>query len=236
MLSDLKPILQKKPNQVQLMLCPLTEAISQPHVELSFRVFGQTLPIDHGYGLYAALSHLRSEIHRLQGVIGIQAITGDICKETGLIQLTELSQLRIRLPEAQIPLIYSLAGHKLTIGKHPIRLGIPQTYLLRPCHNLYARIVVIKGYQETEDFLQVAQRQLDQLEIQGKLRIAVRTNGTVKRKTIKIASYTVSGFGLEISDLSDEDSMKLQIIGIGGKRKMGCGIFVPMRGAIDAST
>jgi CRISPR-associated protein Cas6 len=234
-LPYLKP-LQEKPSQVQLMPCHLVEIMSQPHIELSFRVFGQTLPIDHGYGLYAALSKLRLEVHQLQGVLGIQAITGDVCRELGSIQLTESSQLRIRLPAAQIPLIYSLAGQKLTIGKHQIRLGIPQTYLLKPCRNLYARIVVIKGYQEAEDFLQAAQRQLDQLEIQGKLRIAVRTNGTVKRKTIKIARYVVSGFGLEVSGLSDEDSLKLQIVGIGGKRKMGCGIFVPIRGTTDAST
>ncbi|MFM8300877.1 MAG: type I-MYXAN CRISPR-associated protein Cas6/Cmx6 [Microcystis aeruginosa] len=36
------------------------------------------------------------------------------------------------------------------------------------------------------------------------------------------------GFALAIFDLSEEDSIKLQIHGLGGKRRMGCGVFVPL--------
>ncbi|MCA6558614.1 MAG: type I-MYXAN CRISPR-associated protein Cas6/Cmx6, partial [Pseudanabaena sp. M114S2SP2A07QC] len=32
-----------------------------------------------------------------------------------------------------------------------------------------------------------------------------------------------------VSGLSEEDSIKLQIFGLGGKRRMGCGVFVPMK-------
>jgi CRISPR-associated endonuclease/helicase Cas3 len=35
----------------------------------------------------------------------------------------------------------------------------------------------------------------------------------------------VVGFSLIASDLSDEDSIKLQQFGLGGKHRMGCGIF-----------
>jgi CRISPR-associated endonuclease/helicase Cas3 len=35
------------------------------------------------------------------------------------------------------------------------------------------------------------------------------------------------GFGLKVRDLCDDDSIKLQERGLGGKRRMGCGIFVP---------
>jgi CRISPR-associated protein Cas6 len=170
-----------------------------------------------------------------QGV-GIQAITGAVDRANHVIRLTDLSQLRIRLPTNLIPLIYPLAGQALAIGKHKFRLGVPQTCLLQPFRNLYARIVVIKGYQEAEGFLQAAQRQLDQLGLQGKLQLATRADGINRRKTIKVNRYTVSGFGLEVFDLSDEDSIKLQILGLGGKRKMGCGIFVPKRRSTHAAT
>jgi hypothetical protein len=30
--------------------------LSLPHIELSFGVIGQTLPADHGYGLYSAIA------------------------------------------------------------------------------------------------------------------------------------------------------------------------------------
>ena len=32
---------------------------------------------------------------------------------------------------------------------------------------------------------------------------------------------------VNIRDLNEEDSLKLQEVGIGGRRRMGCGIFVP---------
>jgi len=35
------------------------------------------------------------------------------------------------------------------------------------------------------------------------------------------------GYAVRVSGLSDEDSLKLQERGLGGKRRMGCGVFVP---------
>lgn len=198
---------------------------NNPYIDLSFQILGDTLPADHGYGLYAALTHWNEVIHNLEG-LSIQTITG-IPDKKGKIYLTEKSQLRMRLPYEQVPLVYGLAGKTLTIGKHTIRLGIPQIYLLRPTANLLSRLVVIKGYQEPENFLQATLRQLENLGIEGTVIIPINEEGNAERKTIKIKQFTVVGFKLGIFDLSDEDSLKLQIHGLGGKRRMGCGIFVP---------
>jgi CRISPR-associated protein Cas6 len=184
------------------------------------------LPADHGYGLYSALTHWNESIHDLEG-LSIQTITG-IPDKQGKIYLTERSQFRMRLPHEQIPLVYGLAGKALTIGKHTIRLGIPQIYLLQPSANLKARIVVIKGYQEPESFSEAVQRQLTDLGINGLVKIPIIQTES-SRKTIKIKRFTVVGFGLEIGDLNDEDSLLLQKIGLGGKRRMGCGVFIPTK-------
>lgn len=109
------------------------------------------------------------------------------------------------------------------------RLGIPQIYLLQPVEYLRSRIVVIKGYEEPESFLQAVQRQIEQLGIQGTASIPINADGKPKRRTIKIKRFTVVGFGLEVMNLSDEDSLTLQMYGIGGKQKMGCGVFVPSK-------
>ncbi|MBK6797764.1 MAG: hypothetical protein IPG76_13560 [Acidobacteria bacterium] len=37
------------------------------------------------------------------------------------------------------------------------------------------------------------------------------------------------GFALAIHDISDEGSILLQEHGIGGRRRIGCGIFFPIR-------
>lgn len=202
-----------------------------PYVDLSFQVIGQALPADHGYGLYSALSHWNQEIHSLQG-LSIQTITG-IPDKQGKIYLTEKSRFRIRLRTDQVPFLYGLAGQSLTIGTHHILLGIPQIYQLQPAANLKARIVVIKGYQEPEDFLNAALKQLNELGIKASVVIPIDQEQKAERKTIKIKRFTVVGFKLGIFGLSDEDSIKLQIEGLGGKRRMGCGVFVPFnrRGA-----
>jgi CRISPR-associated protein Cas6 len=215
------------------MTLTIEESINQKlsenstYIDLCFPVIGETLPADHGYGLYSALTHWNESIHALEG-LSIQTITG-IPDKQGKIYLTERSQFRMRLPHEKIPLVYSLAGKALTIGKHTIRLGIPQIYLLQPSANLKARIVVIKGYQEPESFLEAALRQLEKLDIQGTVVIPINQEGEAERKTIKIKQFTVVGFKLGIFDLSEEDSIKLQIYGLGGKHRMGCGIFVPMK-------
>lgn len=147
----------------------------------------------------------------------------------GKIYVTDRSRLRIRVPGDMVPVVYPLAGKAFTIGKHLIRLGIPQIFMLRPASRLRSRIVVIKGFQEPEPFLSAAKRQLEALNIKGRVWIPMNDKGEPDRKTIKIKKYTIVGFGLEVADLNDEDSLKLQIAGCGGKRRMGCGVFVPLR-------
>lgn len=101
-------------------------ALNLPYVELSFGVVGQTLPADHGYGLYSAISKICPILHGQEG-ISIQTITG-MPDRRGKIYLTkEKSFLRIRLPYSPelISRSLTLAGKQLTIGNHRISLGIP---------------------------------------------------------------------------------------------------------------
>ena len=203
------------------------ELVNQIYVELSFSITGQSLPADHGYGLYSAIAHLAPQVHEQDG-LSILTIAG-IPDRQGKIFLTERSHLRIRLPYECMPMVYHLAGKQLSIGSHSIRLGIPQIYMLRPADRLRARIVTIKNHQEPESFLEAARLQLEALGIVGDAIVPLDVEGNPDRKTIKIKTYSVVGFGLEVSGLSEEDSIKLQIFGLGGKRRMGCGVFVPMK-------
>lgn len=202
-----------------------TSASSLPYVELSFRVMGQTLPADHGYGLYSAIAHLCPGVHEQEG-LSILTIPGKPDHQ-GKIALTRQSRLKIRLPSDSIMLVLPLAGQKLIIGAYEIQLFIPQIAELQPIDKLRSRLVTIKGFQEPEVFLEAAKRQLDALNVQGHLSIPLNLDGEPSRKTIKIKSYSVVGFALEITNLKDEDSIKLQTLGLGGKHRMGCGIFTP---------
>jgi CRISPR-associated protein Cas6 len=98
---------------------------------------------------------------------------------------------------------------------------------LRSTNKLRSRIVTIKKFQEPEPFLEAAKRQLDALGIQGDISIPLNEEGEPSRKAIKIKTYSVVGFSVNVTELNDEDSIKLQTFGLGGKHRMGCGIFTP---------
>lgn len=164
-----------------------------PYMDLTFNLIGETLPFDHGYELFSAIAHFEPKLHNLNR-LGIHTIAG--IPKDGVINLTQNSRLRIRIPVNQVRLIYPLAGKSLRIGKHTIRLGIPDICLLQPAQKLRSRIVVIRGYEEPETFLAVAQRQLEQLGIQAIASILTKANGKPARRTIKIKRFTVVGFGL----------------------------------------
>jgi CRISPR-associated protein Cas6 len=100
-------------------------------------------------------------------------------------------------------------------------LGAPQIYLLKPTPTLYARIVTIKGFTEPEPFLDAVCRKLDELGVKGEPVVG-------QRRVLKVGQHRVVGFGLTIHELSDESSILLQEQGLGGRRRMGCGIFGPI--------
>jgi CRISPR-associated protein Cas6 len=209
----------------------VADGLVLPYVDLDFPVVsGDFAPADHGYAVYSAISHACGEIHSRKD-ISINTITGQPDRQ-GKIQLGSRSTLRIRLPYDAIAMLLPLAGQQLKLGTHEIQLGIPRMSQLEPSSLLKSRIVTIKKFQEPELFLDAVRRQLAALEIAGTAIIPLNQKSEADRKAIKIKSYSIVGFGVEVGDLSDEDSIKLQIAGLGGKHKMGCGIFnsLPRRG------
>jgi len=189
------------------------------HVELHFPFTGTTLPSDQGYALYGAISRLIPEAHEADW-LAIETIPGT-ARGDGVTQLDRDARLKIRIPQDRVPLILKLAGKRLELDSHAIRLGAPQIFLLKPATTLYARIVTIKGFTEPEPFLDAVCRKLDELGVAGEQAIG-------PRRVVKVGGHTIVGFGLKIHELSDEGSIILQERGLGGRRRMGCGIFFPI--------
>ena len=200
-------------------------SIHNPYIELAFPIIGQSLPIDHGYQLYSALKYRLTKLKDWDDT-SIKTISGKLDRnKRNEINLTERSKLLIRLPAEKVPFVYSFSGKYLTIGNHKIRLGIPEMNFLQPKSRLKANIVVIRRYEEPQTFLEAAQRQLNELNIQANIKLIINKNGFPKRKTIKV-KQTLIGFGIEASNLNETDSIILQEKGLGGKQKMGCGVFI----------
>lgn len=194
-------------------------------IDLVYKVSGDRLPADHNHRLLGAISHKFPTLHDLKQ-LSINTIAG-IPDKKGKIQLTPQSKLRLRLPVESIQYVYQLAGEELKIGEHTIHLGNPELHTLKPIDTLQARLVTIKGYKEPQPFLGAVERQLQALDINANIGIPANEQGEPKRLTLKIQKYTIIGFTVVVSNLSSEDSIKLQVHGLGGKRRLGCGIFYP---------
>lgn len=189
------------------------------HLELHFPLQGHTLPTDHGYALFGALSRLLPEAHDSDW-LAVATLPG-VARGDGTLHLDRQAPLKLRLPQDRIPLVLKLAGKRLNIGGHDLRLGVPQIFLLQPAPALYARLVTIKKFTEPDPFLDAVCRKLDELGIHGEPALG-------PRRVVRVGQHTIVGFGLAVHELSDEASLVLQERGMGGRRHMGCGFFSPI--------
>jgi CRISPR-associated protein Cas6 len=137
------------------------------------------------------------------------------------------TNLHLRLPAEHFAVVLPLAGKRLALAGYAIRLGVPLARPLVPAVSLYARIVTIKQFTEPEPFLEAARRQLTILGINATLELP-RDGRTRYRRIISIHGKKVVGFSVVARGLSDQDSIILQSLGLGGRRTMGCGLFKPI--------
>jgi CRISPR-associated protein Cas6 len=211
--------------QESTLTAPATDA--PPTIVVHFPAQGRQLPTDHGYALYSAITRHLPSIHGAPWV-GIELLSGVPWREGIIVLPTRGATLRLRIPADRYGHVIPLAGRRLDISGHPIRLGIPTARPLTPAPSLYARSVTIKKFTEPEPFLEAARRQLDALGLTATLELPTDEQGRFRRRIITIQGKHVVGFSLAVHGLNDEDSLHLQTSGIGGRRAMGCGHFNPI--------
>lgn len=201
-------------------------------LDLVFPVVGARLPCDHNYHLYAALSRQLPCLHDRTLDYSLVPVTGRYVGR-GELQLDPAwSRLRLRVTAEEIPRVLPLAGKRLQILGETLRVGVPQVHALRPTSTLYARTVTIKNATQPGAFLTAVQRQLTELGVAGRPdipRVIVgKCQGEPQRQVLRIKTSCVVGFSLLVHDLSAEDSLKLLAVGLGGRRRMGGGVFMPV--------
>jgi CRISPR-associated protein Cas6 len=202
------------------------------HVEVQFPVRGEKLPTDHAYLLYAALSRAVPVFHDREAGVRFAPINGERGGK-GEIRLFERSVLRMRMPVGQIPAVVRLAGRKLEIGPHRVRLLIPRVFPLRPAPALGAKLVTFKHSLTPEAFLTTARQKLNEAGIRGTPSIPLVESGDFReqprRRVVRIKGRRIVGFALRVGDLTAEESLRLQEQGLGGRSRIGCGFFVPIQ-------
>ncbi|PKN22064.1 MAG: type I-MYXAN CRISPR-associated protein Cas6/Cmx6 [Deltaproteobacteria bacterium HGW-Deltaproteobacteria-22] len=208
------------------------------HVDLIFPVLGDTLPVDHSYKLFSAISGLAANLHEQEDV-GIFPINGTLVGGRRL-RINRSSHLGIRLPSESLSIAYMLAGKALRIDDSTIRLQIPVAHLIQPATLLYSRLVVFKGHTEPKSFLSCAKEKLLSLGITHGVPSLVEqksiqslnegkqtgSHSPYLRRTLQVKDSSIVGFALRVDQLTEEESIRLQEQGLGGRRHMGCGLFI----------
>lgn len=211
------------------------ENLAGPMIELHFPIRGDEIPADHAYGLYGALSRFAPEIHGADW-LGIHTIKGRKTAQ-GRIRLSKFAKLRVRLPLLKVPSLCSLSGARLQINGTEIRCGIPEIHQLRSSSTLRSRLVIFNTKEAKEQsltpeiFFGALTRRLTELNISAapELESAPEGNhGPFARRVLKIKDTVLPGYGVILRDLSDDDSVLIQEMGLGAKRRMGCGLFLPL--------
>ncbi len=202
------------------------------HVDLAFPVRGQTVAKDHGYALYGALSRVMPSLHGASW-IGIHGIAAPAAGPDQLA-LRRGGTLRVRIPLEHVAALLALAGKQIEVKGQPVIVGPPSIHALEPAEVLDARLVAIKltgGAKRDQKFdndefagrfIAEAKRQLERVGVVGALELRGRSS-------FEVGGRRVIGYAVRIRELSQDQSIVLQIAGLGGKRTMGCGLFRPSR-------
>jgi CRISPR-associated protein Cas6 len=195
-------------------------------VDVAFEAKGTVFPLDHGYALYSALCRLLPKLHD-SGSWGVHLIRGSK-SAVGTLKVEARSLVRLRLPSTALHETVPLVGATLQLGEHSLTLGGMRVFPLGPSPALRAPLVIIKNHMEPESFLNAAREQLTHLR---GLDQPVEKIGVVvgQRRVMKIGQHTVVGFALGLDGLSVDSSIAIQAQGIGGRRHMGAGLFLPAK-------
>jgi CRISPR-associated protein Cas6 len=197
---------------------------------------GDTIPADHGYALYSAISRYLPSLHA-DASIGVHPVIGRLVGQRSLA-LTPDSRLVLRLPSARVPDVLALAGRRLDVAGAQLIVGVPTARSLRPAPSLASRLVTIRGFTEAGAFLEAVRRQLADRSLLGEPSLVSRRRHSslegmagsrdgLVRRTLRVHGKEIVGFAVKVDGLSAADSMRLQEEGLGGRRRFGCGIFVP---------
>ncbi len=176
-------------------------------LDLISKIKGPPLTPACGYRVYSAIAREVPELHDLPG--------------WGLI--LGRHHLGIRCEPGLSGLAARLSGRLLKLGDRPLSIEPARVVAVEPYPVLYAGLVIIKDALDLDAIARAAREQLDAAGIDATLSFG-------ERRAITCRDQQIVGYTCAAIAKTPESSIALQTVGIGGKRRMGCGVFV--KGAI----
>ena len=204
-------------------------------VDVAFRIRCPCLPVDHAYDLFQAIAQ---EIPWIQNddMVGIHSIHGADSgngwyrpehDDNSFMQLSKRVRLVLRLPMSRLDQCETLCGKTLNVSDQQITVNDYRVRSINPMPTLFARGVLTEAGESEINFVERAYDSLKKMNIDAPKILPGR------KHKIKLPGEHLIARSLLLADISVPDSVKLQELGLGESRKLGCGLFIPHK-SIDA--
>lgn len=185
--------------------------------DILFELRGTRIPIDHGYLLSRELVRLLPWLAD-ETPAGIHPIHG-ADSGAGELILNHRTKLTVRISAERVDDLLGLRNETITVGGNTLLIGAGKPRAL-PLHTpLYAHRVTT-GSTDAAGFTRDIMHLLDELDIETRF-----ISG--KPQTINTDAGVMSGYSLMLHGLPIEHAIRVQQVGLGGYRLLGCGIFIP---------
>lgn len=197
--------------------------------DIQFELKGEALPLDHAWVLYQSLLTIAPWLDEETG-LGIHPIQGADTGGGEMI-LNRRAKLVLRSPAGRLDELAGLSGRSFSVVKHVLTLGASKVKALTQHTPLYAH-TVSTGSEDEQSFTRDILRELDAMSITTRF-ICGRPQKFFDGEKM------ATGYSLMLHGLPIEHAIRVQQLGLGLHRKLGCGIFIPHKsitavGAIDA--
>ena len=195
-------------------------------VDVQFDLQGTLIPKDHGYALYQEIARLLHWV-AAEDLFGIHHIQG---ADTGLgeMVLNKRAKLVVRVPSHHVSELHALTGQAIELGGHALTIGAAKTKELSRHVPLFAHCVTT-GSDDEAAFAADVIRILDDMHIDARFICGMR-------QTIRMPEGEISGYSLLLHGLPVQHAIRVQQIGLGTNRKIGCGIFIPHKSLMPLPT
>ena len=207
-------------------------AVPDDVVDVAFRIACPTLPLDHAHALSSALlkvlpwleDEAYAGIHLIHGAASGNGWFRPEDTENELLHLSRRTRMRLRVPRKRLQDTQALSGQSLDIEGHPLEVGNSDVSQLSSLPTLFSRYVITREDLDETQFLEAAAGQLKALDIPCRKMLSGITH------TMKFPDAEVFTRSLMVADLDPEQSVRLQQVGLGEGRTIGCGLFLPHKG------
>lgn len=197
-------------------------------VDVSYRISCRALPVDHAWALSqavcAALPWIPDEAGAGVHTIHVADSGNGWMRPEGMDELLLLSKrtrLVVRIPRARYEEATVLIGRTLDIAGHPLRVEEATIKPLSVITTIFSRYVVSDATDDENAFLNAMVLEMNALGVRPKKMLC----GIEKH--LATPDGPIRARSLMVAELTQDESIALQRRGLGHRRHLGCGLFIP---------